>query len=160
MRSSVSRRALYRAHVQPSVNYGRGWVRVLWAGSGPCYTFSVVILRLLPLAVLAATLVVPAEAACCAGFWGCPTAAAQSAHCCEAAMDDPAAKRCCDGAASSELSFIGAKSHDVRIVATPPAAMTAGQEIKATLSVGREGRSPPPSRSHEPLYTLHSALLI
>lgn len=75
-------------------------------------------------------------------------------------MDDPAAKRCCDGAASSELSFIGAKSHDVRIVATPPAAMTAGQEIKATLSVGREGRSPPPSRSHEPLYTLHSALLI
>ncbi len=118
------------------------------------------LLRVLLLAILSLALVVPVEAACCAGLGGCPTAAAQPSDCCEEAVDDPAAKRCCDGAATSEPSLAGAKSHDVRIVATPAAVLAAGQEIAATAADNRDGRSPPPPRSHEPLYTLHSVLLI
>lgn len=114
--------------------------------------------RCLFLVILALALVVPAEAACCAGVGGCPTTAAPSSDCCATAVDDAAAKRCCDEAATPEQSLVSAKSHGARLAAMPPAAM--GLEIKATTGVDRDGQHLPSLRLHEPLYTLHSVLLI
>ena len=86
--------------------------------------------------------------------------AEQSSDCCEAAVSNPAAKRCCDSAASSESTLLGAKGSDIRMAATPPTALATGHEIAAMVGHGRDGRSSPAVRSREPLYTLHSVLLI
>lgn len=129
--------------------------------TGPTAIVASEMLRLFPVFVLlATTMVVPAAAACCAGFEGCPTAEERSSDCCDAAADDPQAKQCCDSAASSELTLLGAQGKDLPGFTAPPATLAKGHGSVPAVSQGHIGGSRPPARSGEPLYTLHSVLLI